>query len=162
MSRSVRTAPRRQPGAPARQPALRGAAPTTHTAPAAPAVPAARRGRSRRPGPLHSVVPPALALLVSSPAIVAGLDGSGDPILALTIVAAALVAAWTVSALGWKVADAMPTGVPSGRAGLPPTGGADRSGQVALGRIEPAKVPASEAIPGTPPPPSSDMEGQVP
>ena len=118
--------------------------------------------RSRpRPSSLHSVAPPALALLVSSPAIVAALNGSTDPIHALTIVAVSLVAAWVLSAVGVKVADAVPARVTQHPA-PPVDGGSDHgAAAVALGRIEPIQVPAADAIPGTPPPPS-DVEGQLP
>ena len=107
------------------------------------------------------MAPPALALVVSSPAIVAAVNGSTDPINALTIVAVSLVAAWVLSALGAKVAVAVPARVDQQRSASMEPDSAGDAGPVALGRIEPAQVPASEAIPGTPPP-SSDVEGQLP
>ena len=124
------------------------------------AAPGTRRSRPR-PSPLHSVAPPALALLVSSPAIVAGLNGSTDPIHALTIVAVSLVAAWVLSALGVKVADAAPARVAQQPDPPADAGSAQGAAAVPLGRIEPIQVPAADAIPGTPPPPS-DVEGQLP
>ena len=143
-----RTRPRARRGAPS--PAVT----RTHAASSA------RRGRPR-PSPLHSVAPPALALLVSSPAIVAALNGSTDPINAFTIVAVSLVAAWVLSAVGVKVADAVPARIDEQRNAAVDLSASDDVGPVALGRIEPTQVPASEAIPGTPPP-SSDTEGQLP
>ena len=122
--------------------------------------PAARRSR-QRPSPLHSVAPPALALLVSSPAIVAALNGSTDPIHAFTIVAVSLTAAWILSAVGVKVADAVPARVSAPRRTPADATTEDAGGPVALGRIEPIQVPAADAIPGTPPP-SSETEGQLP
>jgi len=140
------------------RPRARRGAPTT-TGPRR-AAQGARRNRPR-PSPLHSVAPPALALLVSSPAIVAALNGSTDPINAFTIVAVSLTAAWVLSALGVKVADAVPARVvDQQRAQVDPTA-EEGTGPVALGRIEPIQVPASDAIPGTPPP-TSEMEGQLP
>lgn len=136
----------------------RRGAPTTAGRRGAPA--GARRNRPR-PSPLYSAAPPALALLVSSPAIVAALNRSTDPIHAFTIVAVSLTAAWVLSAVGVKVADAVPARVDEQRRAPTPAATEDGPGQVALGRIEPIQVPASDAIPGTPPP-SSETEGPLP
>lgn len=122
--------------------------------------PAGARPNRPRPSPLYSAAPPALALLVSSPAIVAALNGSTDPIHAFTIVAVSLTAAWVLSAVGVKVADAVPARVDEQRR-APTPAAEDAPGPVALGRIEPIQVPASDAIPGTPPP-SSETEGPLP
>ena len=120
----------------------------------------AARSRQRRPRAVHSVAPPAVALVISSPAIVAGLTGTTEPLNAFAIVVVALTASWVLSAVGVKVADTVPA-----RIGAPPARSLDTgptTGAVALGRIEPVRVPADQAIPGTPPVPSSDTEGPLP
>ena len=75
----------------------------------------AARSRQRRPSAVHSVAPPAVALVISSPAIVAGLTGTTEPLNAFAIVVVALTASWVLSAVGVKVADTVPA-----RIGAPP------------------------------------------
>lgn len=124
--------------------------------------PAPMRGRDRT-GSFAAAAPPALGLVVASPAVLSALSGSIDAIDAFIVVAVCVSAACVLSAVGLKVAGTLaPTTSPTTSASAtsaPST--STPGGPVALGRIEPARVPASEAIPGTPPPPVPDMEGPL-
>ncbi len=107
-----------------------------------------QRRRSDR-GTLQAAAPPVLALVVSSPAILAGLAGTADPLQVLTVVAVSLATMWLLLAalaqLGRRRPE--PATVP-----VRTTDDRPASGAAHLGRIEPVQVPASEAIPGDPPP----------
>lgn len=116
-----------------------------------------RPARRNDRGALHTAVPPALALVVSSPAIVSGLSGTADPIQVLTVVAVSLSVIWVLFAVMAHLGS-RPQRVPV-RVERPTTHAAD-AGSTALGRIEPVRVPASEAIPGDPPP-TSPTEGPL-
>lgn len=69
----------------------------------------------------HAYGPPAIGLLVSSPAIASALGGTTDPMYAATIVAAALVAAWVL----WTVGLHLTRGTVPARIDPPTTENAD-------------------------------------
>jgi hypothetical protein len=120
--------------------------------------------RRDRTGSFAAAAPPALGLVVASPAVLSALSGSIDAIDAFIVVAVCVSAACVLSTVGLKVAGTLApaTTSPTTSAGAPSAPSTSTTGgPVALGRIEPARVPASEAIPGTPPPPVPDMEGPL-
>lgn len=105
---------------------------------------------------LQAVAPPLLALVVSSPAIVSGLSGSTAPLDVFTVVAVSMSAVWILFAAATHLSRRAPA------AHSEPTEASEahRAAGVPIGRIEPVRIPASEAIAGTPPPTSS-MEGPI-
>lgn len=124
-------------------------------------------GKVDRHGTFLALVPPGLALLVASPAISSGLSGRLDPMTTVAVVAVALSLAWIASA-AWVRAGRPQVARTSAAARseaassttAPATEAASAAG-VSLGRIEPVRVPAAEALPGTPPDTASEMEGPI-
>jgi len=113
-----------------------------------------RIGRRTDRGALHVIAPPLLALVVSSPAIVSGLTGTADPLQVVTVVAVSLAAMWLLLAALAHLGRRAPQRavVPVRNRNADHAAGAARSGPVPLARIDPVRAPASEAIPGDPPP----------